>query len=259
MKKKRFFFDIDNTLLCWPSGVIPDSAMYAIQKLKEQGHGVALATGRIQSDAATYAAKVGVTDFIADGGHSVTVNNELKFMEGMDLEVCKKFLAQADKLGIPWAVTHENVPKRHTPYQCLNERMTTWDYFETIIDPELKFSSLDVIYKMYLYVTEEEEKKLQLDHMGLGHVRYGEHCILYEPMDKAKGIKFIMDYYQEPYEAVVTFGDGRNDVPMFLPDWYNVAMGNARPELIEVASYVTKSCCEDGILHACLEHGWIER
>lgn len=40
-------------------------------------------------------------------------------------------------------------------------------------------------------------------------------------------------------EDVVVFGDGSNDVCMFLPEWTSVAMGNAIDELKQRADYVT--------------------
>ena len=49
MKKKFFFFDVDNTLAVWPDGIIPKSAQMTLDTLKANGHRVALATGACKS------------------------------------------------------------------------------------------------------------------------------------------------------------------------------------------------------------------
>ena len=48
------------------------------------------------------------------------------------------------------------------------------------------------------------------------------------------------------------FGDGLNDMSMFIDDWTSVAMGNAVPELKAKADLVTTAVDEDGIYNACL-------
>ena len=48
-RKKYLFFDIDGTLLAGGYlGYVPDTTQRAIEKLKEAGHFLAIATGRAQ-------------------------------------------------------------------------------------------------------------------------------------------------------------------------------------------------------------------
>ena len=49
--KRVFFFDIDNTLLDHSTFAIPPSALSAIDKLKQNGHTVVVATGRAHGHA----------------------------------------------------------------------------------------------------------------------------------------------------------------------------------------------------------------
>ncbi len=258
MEKKYFFFDIDNTLVVWPGGYIPESALFALKKLREAGHFVALATGRLQADAARHAKIADICDFVADGGYSVTIGNQVVYMEGLPLETSKKLIHQLEDIGIRWAVTLTNELVRHTRFSDVEDTFVIWDHFTTIVDPTLDIDSFTQIYKIYLYLGEGDREKLaKFDHLNMPFIYYGDSCILYEPMDKAKGIKKVMDFYEADYKNVVVFGDGRNDRTMFLPEWYNIAMGNARPELKELADYITTNCDEDGIFNACIAHGWI--
>lgn len=93
--------------------------------------------------------------------------------------------------------------------------------------------------------------------MGVPHVRYNSDTIFIEPMDKQRGIRYMMDLLNAPIEDVVVFGDGYNDVSMFLPQWTSIAMGNAREVLKQRADYVTTNCDDDGIQKACEHFGWI--
>ena len=78
------------------------------------------------------------------------------------------------------------------------------------------------------------------------------------PVDKGEGIKRCMAHLGASIEDVVVFGDGSNDVCMFLPEWTSVAMGNAIDELKQRADYVTTNVDDDGIWNACVHLGFIE-
>lgn len=57
MKRKYLFFDIDGTLVAGGYGnktYVPDSTKLALEKLREAGHFLAIATGRSQAMAVGY-------------------------------------------------------------------------------------------------------------------------------------------------------------------------------------------------------------
>ena len=68
----------------------------------------------------------------------------------------------------------------------------------------------------------------------------------------------MMDILNAPMDDVVVFGDGHNDITMFQMAKPSIAMGNAIDQLIELATFVTYSCDEDGIEYACQHFGWIK-
>lgn len=258
MERRFFFFDIDNTLACWPDGIIPDSALYALCQLQEQGHYLALATGRIQVDALRFAAQAGIDNVVADGGHSLTVAGKLLSMVGMDRQRCIDYLTYLESHHIPWAVTDRNHLGRITPYASILDWHPDWDVFKTTVDPHFDFHTVEEFYKIYVFFKEGEEELKQIDPMTDKLIRYGEGCVLYEPMEKAKGVKAMLDYFHMPYHKAVVFGDGYNDLSLFDPLWLNIAMGNGQPALKAKADYVTTDCKDDGILHACRHFGWVK-
>ena len=81
--------------------------------------------------------------------------------------------------------------------------------------------------------------------------------MLIEPIHKEHGIKELQRRFAIPNEDIVVFGDGMNDRTMFRPEWFSIAMGNAKPQLKEKAKYITSRADEDGIYEACRRFGWI--
>ncbi|MBB5870931.1 hydroxymethylpyrimidine pyrophosphatase-like HAD family hydrolase [Allocatelliglobosispora scoriae] len=66
-------------------------------------------------------------------------------------------------------------------------------------------------------------------------------------VDKAIGCTLVTDHLGIKPEEVIVFGDQLNDVPIFRWAGHRVAVGNAHPELIELADEVAASNDEDGV------------
>lgn len=79
---------------------IPPSARAALDKLRENGHFVALATGRLQSDALAVLAPQNIDTMVADGGNSITIDGELVSIEGMPLAPSRAFVHRLDANGM---------------------------------------------------------------------------------------------------------------------------------------------------------------
>lgn len=258
MRRKYFFFDYDGTLAVPRTREIPQSTQETLARLHDEGHFIALATGRLQINAVDFISSMGIDNLVADGGNSVTIAGDLKWMEPLDLKPVQECLRILDTHHIPWAVTTANELVRYSPRQDFAEIAGDY-YVPTQYDPALTVDSLSTVYKAYIPCKLEDEYKVVETGAlkGVPHVRYNSDTIFIEPMDKKRGIKYVMDYFGAPYEDVVVFGDGFNDVTMFTPEWTSIAMGNAREVLKERATYITTDCDKDGIKNACLHFGWI--
>lgn len=254
MSKKYFFFDYDGTLAYPLTQHIPDSALRALDRLRAAGHFVGLATGRLQANALDYVASCGIDSLVADGGNSVTLDGRLVWMESMPLAPCKDLLHRLDAQGIPWAVMTENVMRRYSRDGAF-EQASADAYAPTVVQPDLDIDSLASIYKMFVPLSPEEDGLV--DFGEVSHTRYDEQCVFCEPTDKSVGIKKLCDLIGAPYSDVVVFGDGYNDLNMFIPEWTSIAMGNGREPLKAKADYVTSRYDEDGILRALEHFGWI--
>ena len=90
MNRKFFFFDIDGTLAVGTPGrqYIPESTKKAIRMLKEQGHFVAIATGRSYAMAVDHMRSLGFENMVSDGGNGITIDNELITIKPLDYQKC---------------------------------------------------------------------------------------------------------------------------------------------------------------------------
>ena len=71
-------------------------------------------------------------------------------------------------------------------------------------------------------------------------------------------MKKILEYYGIRSEECMAFGDGGNDIPMLQYAGIGVAMGNARPEVQQVANFVTSSVDDNGIVFALKHFGILQ-
>jgi len=251
--KKYFFFDIDRTLAVGITKQVPEDTKACLKKLRAAGHFVSIASGRLQSDVAAFAHTLDITSFVADGGNSLTIDNKLLDMTGLPKENCLLLIKELERCCLPWAVIYENANRLHTPYAGFTEpeRAT---YFEVKLGP-VDFTAVKQIYKMLVYrpVLNGPQPNWQ----SLPLIPYFGNTYLIEPVDKGAGIRRCMETLRAPLKDVVVFGDGFNDLQMFSPDWFSIAMGNAREPLKEKADYITDDCDKGGILKACQKFGWL--
>ncbi|WLD94882.1 Cof-type HAD-IIB family hydrolase [Alkalihalobacillus sp. AL-G] len=66
-------------------------------------------------------------------------------------------------------------------------------------------------------------------------------------LNKAVGLKRVAEHFQIPQERIIAFGDEDNDLEMIEYAGHGIAMGNAIPELKNIANAVTDTNEEDGI------------
>lgn len=254
MGRKFIFFDIDGTLTNDnPGGIVLESTKATIRKLKENGHVVAIATGRAQYLALPIAKELEIANIVHDGGNGITINYELQYVNPLDKDKALAIIDEALSLGYMVEVVKDNTEYRYSK----TKPSTTRDFGTLIVDENIDFHTFDRIHRIHIDVSEEEENKITKLNT-LGHVRYKGIGIIIEPDDKYLGIERMVDILNGDLDQVVVFGDGTNDLSMFKKASMAIAMENAVDILKEHATFITKSNKDDGIYYACKYFNWIE-
>ena len=74
--------------------------------------------------------------------------------------------------------------------------------------------------------------------------------VLHKDASKGRTLKELAEHLEIPQERVMAIGDSGNDIDMIAYAGLGVAMGNAVPEVLEVADVVTTSNNENGVANA---------
>lgn len=257
MQRRYIFFDIDGTLKAggYDNAYIPDSTRRAIELLRESGHFLAIATGRSEAMAREYVKELGFENMVSDGGYGITIEGKLLGITPLDKSLVVDLIDECRKLDMPWALQVDNSDTRVAP-DTRFEEFTHDVYMKTRVETDLEPRNHDTLYKAYVACLAPDEKRLTT--LGkLPWCRFLDEYIFVEPADKAYGVRRILDHFGASYKDAIVFGDGINDLSMFVDVWTKVAMGNACDELKARADLITTDVDKDGIWNACKTLGLI--
>ncbi|MFC4652154.1 Cof-type HAD-IIB family hydrolase [Lactococcus nasutitermitis] len=247
--KALAFFDLDGTLLNSKSQ-LDDEVISAIHKIRENGVLPIIATGRGHFELDWIMKQTGITGAIAMNGQFIMLDGKVVYKEAIPTSVIEQLNAFATKSNealafydsdgywvnqltdfarSAYAYTHASEPTVDATRFLKNEvnmllvltnQLSQVDYYKENI-PDLNFfmnspSSIDVTN-----IT----------------------------TNKGTGIQHLTDILDFKGETFA-FGDGRNDLHLLSASDHKTAMGNAVPELKELADFISTENTNHGIVNA---------
>lgn len=256
--RKLFFFDIDGTLTSAKEfGKVYDSTREALRRLKENGHFVALATGRALFRAKAFQDDIQLENMVCEGGSCIILNHKTVSYEAPNQVVLKEIYHEALAKQVGIAIACEDSARRIAPNSLFHDLAGDFhEFMEVSVNSEFCIDKVTEIRRLFIADPNHKMDMKKLEQIGVMH--YGDdQFIIIEPDDKYKGIKKTCELLGEKEAQIVVFGDGWNDRKMFQQAPFAIAMGNAVPEVKAEADYITADSDHDGIYLACKHFGWI--
>ncbi|MEC5424749.1 Cof-type HAD-IIB family hydrolase [Virgibacillus sp. C22-A2] len=249
-KRSIIFFDIDGTLLTHDKKM-GAGTKEAIFKLKEDGHEVAIATGRAPFMFEDLRKELDINTFVCYNGQYVVLNGEVIFTNPLKIEALKELTEAALLNDHPVVfMDHEDMKANVPDHSYITESISTLKLNHWPAHDPNYYQGRE-LYQTLLFCPEGEEKQYEQKFTDFDFVRWHPVSVDILPRggSKAQGIEKIVAKLGIPQERHYAFGDGLNDLEMLSTVKNSVAMGNAVEEVKAAASYVTTSVEDNGIPH----------
>lgn len=265
MKYKLICIDIDGTLLTDQKELLPE-VRDSLRNVSDRGIKIALVSGRMPVGVDVIEAELGIPCIkVCSAGTYILAGEQCIDAEYLSVETMKEiYIEIAEKYNVPlwifrgrdWYVTKvdELVEREAEIIQWKPEIISMGNLAE-------KWSSEDAGPNKLLFAVEQhklreiylEMKKREWKDIDMAYSADTYMEIFPSGVTKGTALSTICRKLDICMEETVAFGDQELDIPMIEVAGMGIAMGNAIPELKEMADFVTKSNNEAGVAYA-LEH-----
>lgn len=253
-------FDLDMTLLDHNNWGIPDSALRAVEKLREHFF-VVIASGRDMDHeySSGYRDMIRPDAVIHMNGTRVTVGDKQIFEHFFDKKLLRQVLEFADNRGYSVGVSLSGKDYYTNPNRVKAHDQTRWDMSQRHFDDAWKLMDMDV--RTLAFIGNEAEAKLmeqQFPQLKLPMFAGKQGADVVERgISKGDGLVALCSYLGVDLRNTYAFGDSMNDLEIVTMAGTGIAMGNAIEELKTAADYITDPIDKDGVWNACVHFGLI--
>lgn len=269
--KKIIFIDVDGTLVDYENN-LPESAVKAVRKARENGHRVYICTGRSEAEVYDYIWDIGLDGMIGGNGSYVKDGDTVVMEQHISPEEEKHVVDWLHSRGLEF-------------YLEANSGLYASEKFEVVGQPTMvKYASQkgkahaesmtirdafpDMIFGANLYRDDINKVSFVLnsyqDHLdsikefpdlkagtwgGAGETAlFGDLGV--KNITKANAIDHLLKYLNVSIDDTIAFGDAKVDIPMLEYCNIGVAMESGGNECKAAADYVTTGVDEDGLYNA---------
>lgn len=235
--------DLDGTLLRG-DGTISSRTIEALNRCRAAGKRIVIATARAPRMAKYLPGDLLDLTWICCGGAEIHENGKRIYYNSIAprsaMHILSELLASFPSCAVSIEADDQLFANGHL--------RQPWDYqivdLESVVDKPVakvlidltEFEDLEMLY----WSIPDDCKLIVTDHGSLGQ-------ILAYSVSKMEALKWVLERWELSLENVIAFGDDTMDIDMIRECGIGVAMGNAIPEVKEVADIVTSSNDEDGV------------
>ena len=271
--RKIIFLDVDGTLVDY-NNHLPESAKYAIQKARENGHLVYGCTGRSRAEMPEFIWDIGLDGMIGGNGSYVEHHGQVVMHQLIPEDEARRIVDWLHERGLEFylesnnglfASEHFKEAARPVLRQyALGKGKTE----KEVADQEAEDVLHGIVYGGNLYrddlnkvsfilksIDDHEVSKLAFPDLkagtwgGVGETAlFGDLGV--KDITKAHAIDVLLSYLKADRKDTIAFGDAKVDIPMLDYCDVGVAMGNGGAEILAMADLVTAAVDDDGLYKA---------
>lgn len=271
--RKIIFLDVDGTLVDYHNR-IPESAIRAIRKARENGHLVYVCTGRSRAEMQPELWGIGLDGMIGGNGSYVEHQGNVVMHQLISKEDAKAVVDWLHERGLEFYLesnnglfASENFRERARETMkiyAMNKGKTAEEVAHQeaedvmhgmVFDGELYRDDLNKISFVLDSYQDHLDSKATFPQLvantwgGRGETAlFGDLGV--KDIDKAHAIEVLLEHLGAKKEDTIAFGDAKIDIPMLEYCAVGVAMGNGGAEILAMADMVTDDVEHDGLYHA---------
>ncbi|HEL1625179.1 TPA: HAD family hydrolase [Streptococcus suis] len=280
--RKIIFLDVDGTLVDYHNR-IPDSAIAAIRKARENGHLVYVCTGRSRAEMQPELWEIGLDGMIGGNGSYVEHQGQVVMHQLLSEEDSRAIVDWLHERGLEFYLesnnglfASENFRERAREtlrIYSMNKGKTA----EEVADQEVEDVIHGMIFDGQLYRNDLNKVSFVLDsyqdHLdskqafpqlvantwgGRGEsALFGDLGV--KDIDKAHAISVLLGHLGASQADTIAFGDAKIDISMLEYCAVGVAMGNGGAEILSMADMITDDVEEDGLYNAFEKLGLLDK
>lgn len=250
MKQKLLFFDVDGTLYN-SQKQLSRTTKDAIAAAKQNGHIVAIATGRGPFMIEDIRRELGIDTFVTYNGQYVVHDGDVVFTDELTKAQLTNIIDFAKARQEPVVFMTEREMIASVPeHEAIGASLATLKYPYPRVEAD--YFKENPVYQLLLYTTSEHERLYAETFADVQLVRWHPaSCdVLPKAGSKARGIQKLAETLGFSMDDTMAFGDGLNDVQMLAAAGIGVCMGNGHEQAKTAADYVVGHVDEDGLHEA---------